>query len=423
MNIIVAGTGTAGLLSASILKHTIPDANVTIIDGGDGVIGVGEGTFGSFIETLRDKAGVNIFDLVNDIDPVAKYGVELDFGKDKFHYTFDRVFDWWYKNEKLPVGFNFEGGNYGNSPFSNNMINKSGIKPFSNQHALHLNNEKWLVFMRKHAKNLGVNIIKDNITSIERTGDIITSINNKYKADYYIDCTGFKGLLTKSKWMPFKKLINDRALFFITENDHPIRPYTVATTMNSGWFWEIDHMNRTGNGYVYSSKFITDEEAKNEIECKLGKNVNGKVIKFRTGRRDKQWEGNVITIGNSGNFIEPLESTSIDIILHNTIGLSNILKTGVNDYMIDRYNKEMNERLDNMADFIAIHFIYNKKLDTDYWKYYNKLNVDKGTLADDIIEYYRHNNTNIVMTTKFYSDVNPFGVEGWYSILRGLDVN
>ena len=95
MNIIVAGTGTAGLLSASILKHTIPDANVTIIDGGDGVIGVGEGTFGSFIETLRDKAGVNIFDLVNDIDPVAKYGVELDFGKDKFHYTFDRVFDWY----------------------------------------------------------------------------------------------------------------------------------------------------------------------------------------------------------------------------------------------------------------------------------------------------------------------------------------
>lgn len=421
MNIIVAGTGSAGLLSAAILKYKVPEANVTIIDGGEGVIGVGESTTGSFIENIVNYAGVNINDFKSHVKPVAKYGLEFDFGESRFHYAFDTVFDWKDNHKKLPIGFDFRGGNYGNSLLSRIMIEKSYPDSISPSHGAHIPNDKWISFMTNHVKKLGVNIIKDDIISVERSGKNIKSINNKYKADYFIDCTGFKAKLTKSKWIQYKSLINDRALFFVTKNNKPIRPYTIATTMNSGWLWEIDHMDSTSNGYVYSSKYITDKQAKKEVEKKLGKKIKGRVIGFKTGRREKTWEGNVISVGNSSTFIEPLESTSLNIIMHSVIVLTDIFNSGVNKYMIDRFNNEVNERLDNIADFVSIHFIYNKKFNTKYWKDYNKMKVKKNTLADEIIEYYKHNNTKIVMTTKFYGDVNPFGLEGWYSLLRGLN--
>lgn len=422
VKLVVAGTGTAGYLSAAILKNTIPDADITILDGGSGVIGVGEGTYCSFIGTVTSRAGIDINELVSEVKPVAKFGIEFDFGKRIFHYTFGTTFDWKYNKEKKPIGFNFDGGNYGHSEYSRRMINKIGVTSIEPNHAMHLDNKRWLEFLRKHVIKQGVKIIKDTITSVERKGDNITSINNKYKADYYIDCTGFKGILTKSKWIPYKNLKNDRALFFMTKDDEPIRPYTLATTMNSGWLWQIDHMDSTSNGYVYSSKYITDEDAKKEVEDKLGVDVKGRVIKFIPGRREKIWTGNVISIGNSGGFIEPLEATSISIILHNATILSDIIHSGPNDYLIDRFNNQMNERYDVIADFISVHFIYNKKLTTPYWKDYNKLSVKKGTLADEIITYYKHNNVNIIMTTQFYDNSNPFDLEGWWSILRGLDV-
>ena len=422
MKIIIAGTGTAGLLSAAVLKYKMPESDITILDGGEGVIGVGEATYGTFIKSIVDHAGINLYDFVSDVDPVAKYGLELDFGEKVFHYTFDTAFDWKDFNVKLPIGFSFKGGNYGNSPFSRSMIKKANYDVIEQTHAVHIDNKKWLECLTKYVKKLGVNIIKTDVDTVERDGNTITSINNKHKADYYIDCTGFKAKLTKSKWKPFESLINDRALFFLTENDHPIRPYTLATTMNSGWLWQIDHFAHSGNGYVYSSKYITDEQAKEEVEHKIGKKIEGKVIRFKTGRREKHWEGNVISVGNSDNFIEPLEATSINIILHSIITLSDIFNSRINPYNIDRFNSSISDRLDHISDFIAAHFIYNKKLDTKYWNYYNKIKIKNNTLAYDIIEYYKHNDANIFMTSEFYTDINPFGVEGWYSILRGLNV-
>ena len=101
--------------------------------------------------------------------------------------------------------------------------------------------------------------------------------------------------------------------------------------------------------------------------------------------------------------------------------MTDIFNSGVNDYLINRFNSTINERLDNIADFVSLHFILNKKLNTSYWKDYNKVKIKENTLAYNIIEYYKHNDTNIVMTSNFFSELNPFGLEGWYSILRGLN--
>jgi tryptophan 7-halogenase len=421
MKIIISGIGSAGLLTAAIMKYKMPDNDIIILDGGEGVIGVGESTVGTFINDIMIHAGVKINDFIKDVKPVAKYGIEFDFGEKKFHYTFDKTFNWKGYKDKLPIGFNFKGGNFGNSQFSKNMITKSHHDVIGRSHGVHVNNKRFISFLTKHVKELGVNIIKEDVNTIERDGQTIKSINNKYKADYYIDCTGFNAKLTRSKWIPYKSLINDRALLFMTKNEHPIKPYTLATTMNSGWLWQIDHIDSTNNGYVYSSKYITDDQAKKEIENKINKKIESRLVKFKTGRREKQWESNVISIGNSGSFIEPLESTSLNIITNTSIILTDIFNSGVNDYLINRFNSTINERLDNIADFVSLHFILNKKLNTSYWKDYNKVKIKENTLAYNIIEYYKHNDTNIVMTSNFFSELNPFGLEGWYSILRGLN--
>ncbi len=424
MNVTVVGAGSAGLLSALTVKYKVKNCIVTVIrDPNEPVIGVGESTIGSFMDFLTSSLGIIVDDFMEYVKPVIKYGIYFKFGKKDFHYTFDNAFDYQQYTEQLPQGFDWEGGNYGNTQYSKIMLEK-GTGDYSG--ALHIDNKLFLEYLEKIALERGIIIIDDKVNSIQREGDIISSLNDKYRADFFIDCSGFKSILSNEKFVSYSdSLVNDRAIFFRTKTKEKIRPYTQSSTMKSGWFWEIDHsQGYTGNGYVYSSKYITDEQALNEVEEKLKTKIDDyRIIPFKTGRKDKHWVGNVITIGNADGFVEPLEATSI-MVIHKSITMVAMI-IGYDDKrgdLIERYNKFINEYYDLIRDFILIHLCFNDRLKTPYWKDYRKRinKLPKDGLGYYLLKYYLKNNTHILFVSESYNDVNAFGLDGWYQLYRGL---
>tara|TARA_B110000495_G_C23033476_1_gene616294 strand:- start:33 stop:1358 length:1326 start_codon:yes stop_codon:yes gene_type:complete len=424
MNVTIVGAGSAGLLSALTIRQKIPDAVVTVIrDPNEPVIGVGEATVGSFLSMLRDNLGMDVVDFLEKVKPVIKYGVLYEFGKKDFHYTFDNAFDFQSYDKPLPQGFDFEGGNYGYTEYSKLMMKKS-VGEHSG--AVHVDNRLFLEYLENLSIKKNIIFIDDKIKSIQKKDDMIISLNDKYHADYFIDCSGFKSVLSDEKFISYSdSLVNDRAIFFRTKNKKRIKSYSHAITMNSGWLWVVDHtQGYSGNGYVYSSKYITDDEALKELEKKYKKKIKDyKIIPFKTGRKERHWVGNVITIGNADGFVEPLEATSLMVILKSIQLASMVIayddKKGD---LIDRYNQFINEYYDLIRDFILIHMCFNNRINTKYWKdYSNRVDkLPKNSMGYDMLEYYLRNNTMILFTSKFFNDVNPFSLDGWFQMYRGL---
>ncbi len=143
MNITIVGSGSAGFLTSLILKNTIPDSNVTIIyDKNTPVIGVGESTVGSDTRMLRKNADIDIDDININVKPVTKYGVWFEFGKKDFHFPFSTSFDYEFDDAKLPIGFNYDGGNFGHTQLSEKMIKNDKYATFSEKHDIYVETDR-----------------------------------------------------------------------------------------------------------------------------------------------------------------------------------------------------------------------------------------------------------------------------------------
>ena len=150
MKITIVGSGTAGLLSALVARNKLPKAKVIVIaDPNTKVIGVGESTVGSFCSMLETSCGINIMEFIKEVKPVTKNGILFRFGKKDFHYTFSTSFDYQYHSKDFPEGFYFEGGDYGHSEYSKNMINNSNALSGNSTGALHIDNKLFLTYLTK----------------------------------------------------------------------------------------------------------------------------------------------------------------------------------------------------------------------------------------------------------------------------------
>jgi len=261
-------------------------------------------------------------------------------------------------------------------------------------YAYHFDATLYAKFLRQFSENLGVKRVEGLITKVNQDpqNGYIESVDLEegatVKGDFFIDCTGLAALLIEktlstgfddwSQWLPC-----NRAVAVPSESTDKIRPFTRAIAHEYGWQWQIPLQHRTGNGLVYSSKHMTDDEAKEKILSSIeGKPLaEPKVIGYRTGRRRKQWNRNVVCIGLASGFFEPLESTNIHLIQTGAIRLLKFFPhNGIKNEEIAEYNRQSTNEYERIRDFIILHYKLTNRNDTQFWRQCQQMEVP-DTLA------------------------------------------
>jgi tryptophan halogenase len=396
MKIVIVGGGTAGWLAALIISKTKPREHViTVIESSTiGIIGAGEGSTGTLtniIQNLTGKYDCDEKDFVDSCDVTPKLGIEhKNWTGDGSSYLAP-IDGSWTSNSPLDFMFMHTLANFDKSKWHLNSEdgflieqNKDTLSVNGGPQAYHFDAHKVGKYFKKVCGNT-VSHIDDEVldSELDENGflkSLILKSGEKIAGDFFIDATGFsKKLMNKLevKWHSYKKnLPVDRAMPFLLdyEENEIIKPVTTAWAQQSGWTWMIPTLNRRGCGYVFSSDFLSEDQAQAEMESQLGKKIKPiKFIKFESGRLEQLWYKNCMAIGLAAAFAEPLEATSI----HTTImQLENFaqffLKSNRNstceEKSIQLYNEKHLFMYDLIKDFLVVHYQGGRQ-DTEFWKY------------------------------------------------------
>lgn len=390
MKVLVVGGGTSGLISAIILRKHL-DISIDLVHSKNiGIIGVGEGSTEHFYEFMK-FVGIKDSQIIKECGATYKSGIMFkDWSELDYLHNVGAPFNSKFAQYNYVYGSLIGDANFNlNSKFHwINAINRDFLNsdqaPF-NQY--HFDTFKLNSFLTTFAKNMGINIIEDEIknVSLKENGEIESVFGEKfnYKYDFYIDCTGFKRLLigkTDAKWVSYKKYLKmNSAVVFPTEEQEEFNLWTESLAMNFGWKFTIPVQGRTGNGYVFDNNYIDVNEAKKEIENIYKKEIDfGKEFTFDPGALDKPWVKNCVAIGLSGSFFEPLEATSIGTTIQQSFLLMHRL-VNYNEETINSYNKACNDIFENIRDFLFLHYI-TKKNTSIFWRDVQKLDFPE-TLA------------------------------------------
>jgi tryptophan halogenase len=441
MNIVVCGGGTAGWLAAYIIGRSQRNVHkITVIESSAiGIIGAGEGSTGILYDLLSSAyfdSGVDISDFMEKTDSTRKVGIRhvnwtgdgtsyfapLDGSPTStnspdviFHYVMSR-----YGKQKMhlasPIGQAFE---------------QQRVLPYGG--AFHFDGHKVGAFFKSICEKDGATHIDAKIEDVvlDSTGAIASVIlddNRTVDGDFFIDCTGFARVLMNKlevKWKSYADhLPVNRAMPFIVDyesKDSYVEPVTTATTLSSGWVWNIPLSTRIGSGYVYNKDLISDDQAKLEVEKLVGKEITPiKIINFTSGRSEELWKKNCLALGLSAAFSEPLEATSI----HSTI-MQLLIFAG--DYLtptpettnldINRklYNEQTTGMYDDLCDFLIMHYKGGRS-DTEFWKH---VSSDKTNTAfvTDTLERCKTRTPSLL----HYSDRIGAFSQGWTWILAGTN--
>ena len=440
-NILVLGAGSAGLLTAITLKKKLPQLTVRIVRSSDfGVIGVGEGTTPAMPRHLFGYLGIKPGPFYARAEPTWKLGIRFLWGpRDHFDYTFTHQLDAQWDNLPRPNGF------YSHDEFRATDLNaalmaqgkafarnpKGGGPDMSRAFGFHIENKKLVETLETTATELGVTFVEGKVSGTERGPDGFTALQledgQRLEADFFVDCSGFRSeLLGRALAEPFVSY--DRALFCDRaviggwdRTTEPILPYTTAETMEAGWAWQIEHEHHINRGYVYCSQAISDEDACAEFQRKNPKApATPRVVKFRSGRYQRVWVDNVVAIGNSAGFVEPLEATALMVVTQQCEHLIAMLQhTTLQPTPTVRalYNKMTCESFDDTRDFLALHYKLNTRLDNEFWRHC-VADTDMGSLGP-LLEFYRENGPTGIARYTLPSLLINFGIEGYLVMLVG----
>jgi tryptophan halogenase len=441
--IIVLGSGSAGLLVSLALKRLHPDLQIVIVRSkGIPIIGVGEGATTSVTYFLHDFLAVNTTAFFKIAKPTWKLGIRFDWGPRRtFFYPFFNSANLRVNGISRELGF-YAGDNLNYvDPYSALMAHDkafarrpNGAPDMTGRHfAYHFENETFVDFLEQTAAAGRIATVEDAVVDVQRDGELISALKLESgrleSADLFVDCSGFGSvLLGKTLNEPFvsfkSSLFCERAVVGgWARGDEIIKPYTTAQTMNAGWAWQIEHENRINRGYVYSPDFISDEDAQREFREKNPKVGDTRIVKFVSGRYARTWVGNVVGIGNSAAFVEPLEATALGAICMQAQLLSESLFES-NRRIVplhgSLYNQRVSRYTDSIRRFLAIHYKYNTLLDTPFWRECRE-KVDLAG-AEEIVDYYRQSGPG-GMWANTIMDVFDFAtVAGFSQLLIGQNV-
>lgn len=406
-SVVIVGGGTAGWMTAASLAHAFSHLPIsfTLIESSEiGTVGVGEATIPSIREFYR-ALDISDIDIMRATNATCKLGIEFkdwhSIGHSFFHpfalygQTVRGVEFHQYWMKLRQAGYTAD-----ISEFSLGvMLAQAGKFTFPSQNppssmsvfdwALHFDASLFAKFLRDFSIKKGVKRIDDKVVNVNlRANDgFIESVtlekNETISADLFIDCSGFQGLLIEgalntgyedwSQW-----LLCDRAVAVQSESVEIPLPYTISTAESAGWRWKIPLQHRAGNGHVYSSHHMSDDQA---IDI-LRRNVQGKllndprILKFTPGRRKQAWSKNCIAVGLSSGFLEPLESTSIALI---ELAIEKI-KTffpdkKFNEDLIHEFNERTRIEYERVRDFVIFHYKATARTDSEFWNYCRNMPV------------------------------------------------
>lgn len=392
-------------MSAVSLKKFFPNKEIILIeDKNTPVIGVGESTLGS-IRNWLSMLDIKDKDFMKECDAIYKLAIRFNnFNKEKnnsFFYPFGNpnienniadLNDWHLKKMLFPETPIVD---YYNSIYpSMALINKNKLCnnidnwSLNNDTAFHFDAIKfgnWLknnLFKKLNGTILFGKVI-DHKLKEDGSIDYLNIDGNKIYSDLFIDCTGFKSLLLseflKEPFNSYEDILPNNSAWAAridyTDKEKQLVPYTDCTAIENGWVWNIPLWNRIGTGYVYSDKYISDEDALKEFKSYLkNHSIEAKNIKMRVGLHKRIWVKNVCAIGFSAGFIEPLESNGLYTVHQFLVKLLRVLqKDSVSRYAIDHFNESCRKQFRSFAEFVALHYALTEREDTEYWKYlYNK---------------------------------------------------
>jgi tryptophan halogenase len=441
---IVLGGGSAGLIAALTLKRAIPELSVRLIRSKEiGVIGVGEGTTPAFHNHLHGALKVPTREFFERAHPTWKLGLRLIWGPRRdFNFTFapqlqarrpDLV-----RNQAYYVEQDFIDADISSALMKRNKAFPAGAngKPQIDMKnvAYHIENVNLVNYLEWRALEDGVEIIDATVLNAGRDGERITHLElesgEKLEADLYVDASGFRAKLIGETFdEPFVSyadtLFCDRAVVGPRErdDDEPIRPYTTAETMDHGWCWRIDHEHHINRGYVYSSAFVSDEDAEAEFRKQNPKVDKTRLVKFRSGRYRRAWIGNMVAVGNSSGFVEPLEATALGLLCSECRNIVSCLKESAMDptpSVVDIYNIHFSDAWDDTRDFLAVHYKFNSLKDTPFWQHCR----EKVPLhnAEPLLKFYQENGPSWLAENTVFKGLPQFGLDGYYSMFIGMKV-
>lgn len=442
-SILVLGGGSAGLMAALTLKRKLPHLQVRVLRSPDiGIIGVGEGTTAVFPRHFFEYLKLKPQEFYAQAEPTWKLGIKFIWGpRPHFYYTFLPEFQ-----KRLPElarnnGFYYRDDQPWLSRASAYMGHdrafprqQNGLPMFHNNHAFHIENVKLVGWLEKQCLAQGVQLTDATVraeTGPEGVTALVGEDGTRYAADLYIDASGFRSeLLGRTLMEPFidytDALFCDRAVIGgWVRGDEPVHPYTTAETMDNGWCWQIEHEKFINRGYVYSSRFVTDEAAREELLRKNPKIPADKtrVVKFRSGRYGRSWVKNVVAVGNSAGFVEPLEATALQVICVEVSALADSLADSLCEptpTLISLYNQYNGEQWDDIRNFLAVHYKFNTRLDTPFWQAARNDTALHG--AEALVQFYRENGPSVVAAAALVHPANSFGMDGYLALLVGQGV-
>jgi len=431
--VVVVGGGTGGLITALLLKNAHPYIDVDLIESKNiGIIGVGEGSTEHWARFMRN-CDISLHELISETDATFKYGINFA--------------NWNGDGQSYIQSVNGEmnaAGPHGIKFVYANLVSKNSnplflIKPYVvkselpennyNINQFHFDTVKLNQFLHKKCFKKGIKLIEAELDQVELHEDgsvkSLRAVDGRtFEYDFYVDSTGFSRLIISKamgiKWISYSKYLPmNSAIAFPTERLEEIPAWTLSRAMPSGWLWRIPTQERFGNGYVFSDKFLDFDGAQKEVEDLYGHPIQiAKKIKFDAGCLEKSWHKNCAAIGLSSSFIEPLEASSIGTSIQQAMILCEVLP-----YYIDNntraeqiFNKHSDEILQNILDFVALHYI-TKRNDTDFWQSVKTLPKPPG--LEEMLAIYRN---------KFPSDLDfdnkrvLFQAANWILVMHGLGI-
>ena len=434
--VVIAGGGTAGWLAAAILTRQLGGLlDITLIESDEiGTVGVGEATIPT-VQAFHALIGLDEREFMAATGATFKLGIAFEgWGRagDRYIHSFGDVGrSTWMGDfqhfwlEARANGFAGDFGDYCLELQAAEARRFSAGQPGTHlNYAYHFDAGRYARYLRARCEADGLRRIEGRIANVTRNGEtghieaLALTDGTRIEGDLFLDCTGFGGLLIGealgvgyedwSHWLPA-----DRALAVQTASVEPARPYTRAIAHDAGWQWRIPLQHRVGNGIVYCSGHLSDDAARDRLLATIDGTplTDPRLIRFKTGRRLRVWEGNCVALSLASGFVEPLESTSIHLVMTAITRLLQVFPfSGISPATVTRYNAQARREIEGVRDFIILHYHLNQRPEP-FWRQCAKMPIP-DTLAERIALF-----TESAQAYQGADDL--FRVSSWTQVMLG----